>query len=102
MSPEKYNGGGPAVEPATESVRMDQEFQLQNLRRLAMNPFESMNQYADVYTSPAGQGQKDVSLPRVPTEKWFILEALPYKKRAADCFIYTGPRCLCPQRLGLY
>lgn len=58
MSPEKHKAGGPAVEPP----RMDQAFQLQNLRRLAMNPeFSSMDQYADVYTNLADQGQKDVS-----------------------------------------
>lgn len=64
MSAEK-NKGGPAVQP----VRMDQEFQLQNLRRLAMNQgFESMGQYADAYTSPANNGCKDVSLSQFPEE----------------------------------
>lgn len=53
--------GGPAVQP----VRMDQEFQLQNLRRLAMNQdFESMGQYANEYLSLANNGHKDVSLTR--------------------------------------
>ncbi|MBE3043642.1 hypothetical protein IMZ48_13945 [Candidatus Bathyarchaeota archaeon] len=58
MSPEKQEAGGQAVHP----VRMDQEFQLQNLRRLVMNPgFESVEQYASAYSSPVKQGQSEVS-----------------------------------------
>ena len=60
MSAEKQEGDGPAI----DRLRMDQEFQLRNLRRLAMEPgFESSTgQYAGPYTSGATRDQKDVSL----------------------------------------
>ncbi|SPO03764.1 uncharacterized protein DNG_06447 [Cephalotrichum gorgonifer] len=58
MSAEKNKGGGSAA----QSVRMDQEYQLQNLHRLAMNhDFESMGQYADVHSGLASRGKKDVA-----------------------------------------
>lgn len=52
------NKGGPAVQP----VRMDQEFQLQNLRRLALNQdSESTGLYPDAYSTTANDC-KGVSL----------------------------------------
>lgn len=48
--------------PAVQPVRMDQEFQLQNLRRLVMNQdSESTDLYPDAYSTSANDC-KDVSL----------------------------------------
>lgn len=74
---------GPAVQP----VRMDQEFQLQNLRRLAMNhDFESMDQYTKAYLSPAHNGPKDVSLTGYPKSR--VPFAMACNTRgSSDCFV---------------
>lgn len=59
MSAEKLKASGPAAHP----VRMDQEFQLQNLARLATDPtFDSMGQYAGTYSIPGDRDHQDVSL----------------------------------------
>lgn len=93
---EKHEGGVPAVHP----VRMDQEFQLQNLRRLAMDPeFESMGQYASAYSSPA-KGQEDVSSNPDPSKSATRL-AVPLTRRP-DCFVYVAPRCLWPEHPGAH
>lgn len=62
MSDDKDKGG-----PITQPVRMDQEFQLQNLRRLAMSQeLEAMHQYDNTYLISANNGHEDVSLVRYP------------------------------------
>lgn len=63
------NKGGPALQP----VRMDQEFQLQNLRRLALNQdSESTGQYLDAYSTSASSGYKGVSLAQHPEHRFLV------------------------------